>query len=127
MKPGDHERIRSVSEIVREAAAITDPDGADDAITALVEIYEDDDRPVTAVEDLLGDLMATAEGVDLEGDEGGVEVAAAASAWLATNPGQASGRAHEHSHVVREAVRLAYKGDPPPQVKAWLADRGVKP
>jgi hypothetical protein len=127
MKPGDHQRISTVSEAVREGAASVDPDGADGAIAALVEIYEDDDRPVTAVEDLLGDLMATAEGIDLEGDEGGVEVAAAAAVWLATNSDQASGRAHEHSHVVREAVRLAYKGDPPPQVRSWLADRGVKP
>jgi hypothetical protein len=125
MKPGNHERLQTVSEAVREGAATVDPDGADGAIAALVEIYEDDDRPVTAVEDLLGTLMATAEGIDLEGDEGGVEVAAASAAWLATNPDQAGGHAHEHSHVIREATRLAYKGDPTPQVKAYLADRGV--
>src|SRR6185312_463068 len=102
MRPGDHERIQSLSEVVREAAAITDPDDSDVAITALVEIYEDDDRPSTAVEDLIGTLLATAEGIDLEGDEGGVEVTAAAAAWLATNPAQANG--HERDHVVREGV-----------------------
>jgi hypothetical protein len=107
MRPGDREQIGSVAEVVREAAAIVDPDGADGAIAALVEIYEDDDRPATAVEDLLGTLMATAEGIDLEGDEGGVEVSAAAAAWLATNPGQARG--HEQSHVIREGVRIAYR------------------
>jgi hypothetical protein len=123
MRPGDHERIQSVSEIVREAAAIVDPDGADGAISALVEIYEDDDRPATAVEDLLGTLMATAEGIDLEGDEGGVEVAAAAAAWLARNPGQAGG--HERDHVVREGLRVAYKGKLPGQVEAWLQGRGI--
>ncbi|HYC80795.1 MAG TPA: hypothetical protein VEB65_03355 [Solirubrobacterales bacterium] len=123
MRPGDHERIQPVSEAVREAAAITDPDGSDGAIAALVEIYEDDDRPATAVEDLLGTLLATAEGIDLEGDEGGVEVTAAAAAWLATNPAQANG--HERDNVVREAVRLAYKGKPPEQVEAWLDGRGI--
>lgn len=123
MRPGDHERIQPLSEVVREAAAITDPAGADDAITALVEIYEDDDRPATAVEDLLGTLMATAEGIDLEGDDGGVEVTAAAAAWLATNPRQANG--HERDNVLREAARMAFKGKPPEQVADWLATRGV--
>jgi hypothetical protein len=125
MRPGDHERIQPVSEVVREAAAIADPDGADGAIAALIEIYEDDDRPSTAVEDLLGTLLATAEGIDLEGDEGGVEAAAAAAAWLAHNPAQANG--HERDHVLREGVRVAYKGKPPEQVSAWLEDRGIKP
>ena len=123
MRPGNHERIQSVSEVVREAAAITDPEGSDGAITALYEIYEDDDRPATAVEDLLGTLMATAEGIDLEGDEGGVEVTAAAAAWLATNPAQANG--HERDHVLREGARIAYKGKPPEQVEAWLGARGI--
>ena len=124
MKPADHERVQPVSEVVREAAAITDPAGADDAITALVEIYEDNDRPSTAVEDLLGTLLATAEGIDLEGDDGGVEITAAAAAWLAHNQAQASG--HERDHVVREGVRIAYKGKPPEAVDSWLASRGIK-
>ena len=125
MRPGDHERIQSVAEVVREAAAIADPDGADGAIAALVEIYEDDDRPSTAVEDLLGTLMATAEGIDLEGDEGGVEVTAAAAAWLVHNPAEANG--HERDHVLREGARIAYKGKPPEQVGSWLEARGIKP
>jgi len=124
MRPGDHERIRSVSELLREAAAIADPDGADAAITALVEIYEDDDRPATAVEDLLGTLLATAEGIDLEGDEGGVEVTAAAAAWLAHNPAEASG--HERDHVLREGARIAYGGAPPAAVEQWLEGRGIR-
>src|SRR4029079_6277683 len=84
---------------------------------------QDDDRPSTAVEDLIGTLLATAEGIDLEGDEGGVEVTAAAAAWLATNPAEANG--HERDHVVREGVRIAYKGKPPEQVEAWRAGGGI--
>jgi hypothetical protein len=121
MSSGD--AIQPVSEVVREAAAITDPDDADAAIATLVEIYEDDDRPSTAVEDLLGTLLATAEGIDLEADEGGVETTAAAAAWLAHNPAQAHG--HERDHVVREAIRVAYGRKPPAAVAAWLASRGI--
>ena len=122
MRPGDHEPIQSVSEVVREAAASADPDGADAAIATLVEIYEDDDRPSTAVEDLLVTLLATAEGIDLEADEGGVEVTAAAAAWLARNPSQANG--HERDHVLREGARIAYKGKQPAAVEQWLSSRG---
>jgi hypothetical protein len=127
MKPGNHERIPTISEVVREAAAVADPNNSDGAIAALVEIYEDDDRPATVPEDLLGDLMATAQGIDLEGDEGGVEMAAATAAWLGHNPAQIHGHEQGADHVLREAVRIAYKGTPPPQVRSWLDSRGVKP
>ena len=81
-----HHRTPTVSEAVRDGAAIVDPGDADDAIMALYEIYEDDDRPVTAVEDLAGTLVATAEGIDPEGDDGAVLAAAAAAAWVGMNP-----------------------------------------
>jgi hypothetical protein len=122
MKPGNHERIPTVSEAVKEAAAITDPDGADGAIMALYEIYEDDDRPTTALEDIEGELFSTARGIDPEGDDGPLLATAAAATWLATNPDQA----HAGDHVLREGTRLAFKGDPPAQVSAWLESRGVE-
>jgi hypothetical protein len=86
MPEGDHHRTPTVSEAVRDAAALVDPGDADDAIMALYEIYEDDDRPVTAVEDLAGTLVATAEGIDPEGDDGAVLACAAAAAWIGMHP-----------------------------------------
>jgi hypothetical protein len=62
MPQGDHNRIPTVSEAVRDAAAIADPGDSDDAIMALYEIYEDDDRPATAAENLADELIATARG-----------------------------------------------------------------
>lgn len=122
MKPGTRETIPTVSEVVREAAAIVDPEGADDAITAFFESFEDDDRPTTATEDLRGVLFSTVEGIDPEGDDPAALAAAAAAFWLSTNPGQAD----IGDHVLREGVRLAFEGNPPEPLADWLAARGVE-
>jgi hypothetical protein len=121
MKPGNRETIPTISEVVREAAAIVDPDGSDDAITAFFESFEDDDRPTTATEDLRGVLLSTARGIDPEGDDPAALAAAAAAFWLSTNPSQAD----NGDHVLREGVRLAFEGDPPEPLGEWLAARGI--
>ena len=124
MPESDHHRTPTVSEAVRDAAAIVDPGDSDDAIMALYEIYEDDDRPVTAVEDLVGTLVATAEGIDPEGDDGAVLATAAAAAWLGMHPHDRN-EDHEADHVLREGVRVAFANKVPPQVENYLAGRGV--
>jgi hypothetical protein len=125
MPESDHHRTPTVSEAVRDAAAIVDPGDSDDAITALYEIYEDDDRPVTAVEDLVGTLVATAEGIDPEGDDGAVLVAAAAAAWIGMHPRDRN-EDHEADHVLREAARMAFGKEPPRQVREFLSARNIR-
>ena len=122
MKPGDRTTIPTVAEVVRDGAAICDPDGAEAAVTALFEAFEDDERPATAAEDLAGELLGTADAIDPEGDDPAVRMAAACAAWLATNPAQADA----HDHVLREAARLVFNGEPPAPVAAWLEARGVE-
>ncbi|MGN6255734.1 MAG: hypothetical protein ACTHO8_12245 [Solirubrobacterales bacterium] len=122
MKPGSRETIPTISEVVREAAAIVDPEGASTAVTGIFESFEDDDRPATAAEDLRGELLSTVEGIDPEGDDPAALAAAAAAVWLATNPGQAD----NGDHVLREATRLVFAGDPPDPLAEWLAKRGVE-
>jgi hypothetical protein len=124
MPQGDHNRVPTVSAAVRDAAAIVDPGDADDAIKALYEIYEDDDRPVTAVEDLAGMLVATAEGIDPEGDDGAVLACAAAAAWIGMHPHDRN-EDHQADHVLREGVRMAFGKGVPPQVGGYLSGRGI--
>jgi hypothetical protein len=112
----------TVSEVVREAAAIADPAGEDGAITAFFASFEDDDRPATAVEGLEGVLLGTARGIDPDGDDPAALATAAAAVWLATNPSQAD----NGKHVLREAARLVFDGSPPEPVAEWLAARGVE-
>ena len=121
VKPGDRTQIPTVGEIVRGAAALTDPAGHDDGVIAMFEAYEDDDRPATAVEDLGGELGSTAGGIDPEGDSPAVEMTAAAAFWLATNPDQAGDR----ERTLREAARLTYGGSTPDRIEAWLTEQGI--
>jgi hypothetical protein len=122
---GSHHRTPTVSEAVRDAAALVDPGDSDDAIMALYEVYEDDDRPVTAVEDLAGTLIATAEGIDPEGDDGAVLATAAAAAWIGMHPRDRN-EDHNADHVIREAVRMAFGKEAPRQVVAYLGGRGIE-
>jgi hypothetical protein len=124
MPQGDHNRVPTVSAAVRDAAAIVDPGDADDAIKTLYEIYEDDDRPVTAVEDLAGMLVATAEGIDPEGDDGAVLACAATAAWIGMHPHDRN-EDHQADHVLREGVRMAFGKSVPVRVADYLAGRGI--
>jgi hypothetical protein len=122
MKSGDHERIPAVSEAVRDAVAICDPDGAEVGVTAFFESFEDDDRPATAAEDLLGELLGTARAIDPEDDQPVVAATAATAAWLATNPAQSDAG----DQALREGVRLAFQGQPSEALREWLDQRGVE-
>ena len=122
MSRGINERIPTVSEVVREGTAIVDPDGAVTAVDALYDGFEDDDRPVSAVEHLAGDLLSTVRAIDPEGDEPAALAAAAAAVWLAHNPSQAK----DGDHVLREGVRLVFDGKPPEPLAEWLGERGVQ-
>jgi hypothetical protein len=121
VKPGDRTTIPTVSEVVRDGAAIADPDGTDTVVTALFEAFEDDDRPATASEDLVGELMETVDAVDPDLDSPAARMAAAGAFWLATNPDHE----HEAGRVLEESARLVFEGDPPEPVAAWLEQRGV--
>jgi hypothetical protein len=79
---------------------------------------------VTAVEDLVGTLVATAEGIDPEGDDGAVLVCAAAAAWLGMHPRDRN-EDREGDHLLREGARMAFGKDPPRQVADFLSARGV--
>src|SRR3982751_3421059 len=122
MKPGSRETIPTISEVVREAAAICDPEGTDTAVTGLFESFEDDDRPTTAAEDLQGELLSTVRGIDPEGDNPAALAAAAAAVWLATNPSQAD----NGDHVLREGTRLVFEGNPPESLVEWLAAKRIQ-
>jgi hypothetical protein len=122
MKPGTRETIPTISEVVREATAICDPEGTDTATIGLFESFEDDDRPTTAAEDLQGELLSTVRGIDPDGNNPAALAAAAAAVWLATNPS----RADNGDHVLREGVRLVFEGHPPEPLAEWLAARGVE-
>jgi hypothetical protein len=122
---GNQVRIPTVSEVVREATAIADPDGVETAATALYDGFEDDDRPTTAAQHLTAELLSTVRAIDPEEEEPAAWAAAAGAVWLATRPGQV----HNNDRgdlVLREGVRLVFDGKPPGPLARWLEERGVE-
>ena len=114
-------RTPTVSELVRRAVEVSDPDGRDPALGRLEEQLEDDDEPVTAVENLEERLALAAEGADYEGENPAVAVASAVVLYLASKQGQAS-YDRDPGELRRLAVRAEWHGDPPSYVADWLGE-----
>ena len=113
----------TVASVVQRAVALCDPDGTDDACSQLLLAYEDDDRPAVGVtESLAEELRTTVDGLDPEHDSAAADVAAAVATFLAGDPHGGSG----DEATIREAVRIAWGGNPPPSVADWLSAQGVE-
>ena len=89
------------------------------------EQLEDDDTPITAVENLEERLALAAEGADYEIDDQSVSMATAVVLYLASKHGHASGDRNPRE-LLELAARAQWRGDPPSAVADWLADRGVR-
>jgi hypothetical protein len=110
-------------EIARRAVEISDPTDSDGRLGDLLAQFEDDDEPVTVIENLEERVAIAVEGVDVEIDDPAVSMAAATILYLARRRDEL----HDHpSKILRLAARAEWKGDPPEPVVEWLADRGVE-
>jgi hypothetical protein len=115
----------TVAELVRRAVEIADPDDRDPALGEFEEQLEDDDTPITAVENLEERLALAAEGADYEIENPSVSMATAVVLYLASKHGEASGD-RDPRELLSLAARAQWRGDPPSDVADWLADRGVR-
>ena len=112
----------TVSELVRRAVAVCDPDDEDADLGDFEAALEDDDEPVTAVENLEERLAIAEEGADVLLEKPAVMMATAVALYLAYRPDEVRG---DPEHVLRLAARAEWKGDPPDAVRDWLSARGV--
>jgi hypothetical protein len=114
----------TVAELVRLAVQTADPDRQDPALVSFETQLEDDDEPVTAVQNLEERLALAAEGADYEVEDPGVAVATAVVLYLARHGGS-----RDYHHDPRELLRLAVKSTwhrtPPERVAEWLEERGA--
>jgi hypothetical protein len=112
-------RTPTVSEIVRKAVEIADPEDVDDALGRLERQFEDDDQPVTTVDNLEERLAIALEGADYEAENPAVSVASAVILYLAAHPGELEAGAPDD--VVRRAVKAQWRGQVPDDVERWIA------
>ena len=114
----------TLAQLVHRAAEITDPDGTDDDVTALMQRFEDADWPVSGILDTIEQRMAEAAGtLDPQEDSPGLQVAAAVAVYLAHRRDEIE---EEPAHVLRMAARAEFDGKPPANVANWLQSAGIE-
>lgn len=119
--PAEPEPV-TVAQVVHRAVEVTDPEGANDALGALLERFEDEDEPVTAVEDF---EEAVSEGVNSVGDpdiDPELTMAQAVAVYLAHRRDELE---EDPVELLRLAVRAEFDGHPPAAVQAWLREQEI--
>jgi putative intracellular protease/amidase len=115
-------QVPTLAELVRRAGEVVDPDGAEPAVTELVQRFEDRDEPVTAVAHVGQELEEAREALDPGPDEAAVTVAAAVATYLAFRRDEADG---DRETLLRLAARAEFQPEPEPAVAQWLEQHGV--
>lgn len=106
----------TLSDIVRRACSIVDPDEQDSVVAEFEERFEDADEPITSVPTLEERIGWGAD------EDPGVVMAQAVTLYLAHRRDQAD---NDPDEVLSLAARSEFDGNPPPAVENWLTDRGV--
>ena len=109
----------SLFEVAKRAVEICDPDDHDQRLGDLLLQFEDDDEPISSVENLEERVAIAVEGVDVEIGDPAVSMAAATILYLAHRRDELH---DDPEKILRMAARAEYKGDPPDAVVDWLAD-----
>jgi hypothetical protein len=116
--PTDRTTI-TLGELVRQATAIVDADGLDEAVADFATRHEDDDVPVRGV--LAGLEERIAWGTD---EDPSVVMAQAVTLYLAHRLDEVT---DDPDKILRLAARSEFEGNPPDTVQDWLERNGIEP
>jgi hypothetical protein len=119
VNPGD----LTLAQAAQRAAEAADPRDEDPEVGEFVTFLEDDDEPITAVQDLSDRVEEARRAVDPEGDLPAVTMAAAVTTYLAFRRDEVD---ESREDLLRLAARAEFDGSPPEPVVAWLSERGVE-
>jgi hypothetical protein len=111
----------TVREVVQRAVEVCE-DSTSESLDELLLRFEDDDRPISAVEDIeetLDEALGPAEGDELDGP---LSMARAVIVYLAHRRDELDA---DRIELLRLAGRAEFNGDPPPHVANWLGEQGV--
>jgi hypothetical protein len=112
----------TLSEVARRATEIVDPNGVDDDVTHFFTQLEDDDRPITTVQNLEERLALAQEGLETDAENPAIDVAVATIIYLAHRRDELE---DDPEDVLRLTARAEWKGHPPAAIQNWLEERGV--
>ncbi|HEY2439892.1 MAG TPA: hypothetical protein VGI07_06665 [Solirubrobacteraceae bacterium] len=120
--PTEPQPIR-LSQIVRRAAEIVDPDDDDAVVGDFERVFEDADEPVTGVLDDIESRVGTALAeLDPAVANGSLSMAGALTIYLSFRRDELNA---DDEELIRLATRAEWEGRPPAAVEDWLAARGI--
>jgi hypothetical protein len=120
--PTEPQPIR-LSQIVRRAAEIVDPDDDDAVVGDFERVFEDADEPVIGVLDDIETRVGTALAeLDPAVANGSLSMAGALTIYLSFRRDELNA---DDEELIRLATRAEWEGRPPAPVEDWLAARGI--
>lgn len=123
MRPGAHQDVPTVSEIVHRAIAACDFDDGDPLLADLLVRFEDRDEPVTAVPDIEQEVAEATGALDPDRVSPALTMAGAVVVYLAHRRDHVD---HDPDELLRLAARAELSGDGNSAVEEWLAVHGVE-
>jgi len=111
----------TLSQAVHVAVEVCD-DGSSNALDDLLARFEDDDEPISAIEDIEARLDEILGPPELDEDDPAFTMARAVIVYLAHRRDELDAAPGE---LLRLTARAEFAGDPPDQVVRWLAQQGV--
>jgi hypothetical protein len=124
MRPADLQQTPTLSEVVRVAVDVVDPE-ADQGLEDFLIRFEDRDEPIAGLQESIEQQVAEAVGA-LDPDEAdpAVQMAGAVTTYLAFRRDNIT---NDREDILRLAARAEYDGNPPQHVADWLESEGVAP
>ncbi|MGH2892747.1 MAG: hypothetical protein ACRDPM_05685 [Solirubrobacteraceae bacterium] len=114
----------SLSEVVRRAAQIVDPDDEDAVVGDFQQAFEDADEPVAGLDDVQERVAEVLSRLDPAVNNGSLSVAGAVAVYLSYRRDEL----HEDPReLIRLAARAEWNEEPPGAVTDWLDDHNVTP
>lgn len=113
----------TLSEIVRRAAEIVDPDDVDPVIGDYEMAFEDEDEPVRALDDVEARVATVLEELDPAVENGALAMAGALTTYLSYRRDEVNGAPEE---LIRLATRAEWEGQTPRPVRDWLDEQGIR-
>lgn len=113
----------TLSEIVRRACEIVDPDDTDPVVGDFERIFEDADEPVRGLDDLESRVANVLQNLDPAVASGSLSVLGAVTTYLAYRRDELNA---DDATVLRLAARAEWSGQPTEAAREWLDARGIE-
>ena len=122
MRPADLAQTPTLSEVVRVAVDVVDPDG-DQGLGDFLIRFEDRDEPIAGLQDSIEQQIAEAVGaLDPQAEDPAVQMVGAVTTYLAFRRDEVT---DVREDILRLAARAEYSANPPDNVRAWLDSEGI--